>query len=57
MDSTSPEFNDFRDALIGDYPAMAITINSILTSSENMSEDKGTIANIDRNIHLGLYNN
>ena len=57
MDSTSPEFNEFRDALIGDYPAMAITINSILTSSENMSEDKGTIANIDRNIHLGLYNN
>ena len=36
---------------------MAITINSILTSSENMSEDKGAIASIDRNIHLGLYNN
>ena len=57
MDSTSPEFNEFRDALISDYPAMAITINSILTSSENMAEDKGTIAFIDKNIHLGLYNN
>ncbi len=57
MDNTSPEFNEFRDKLISDYPTMAVTINSILTSTENINEDKGSIATIDRNIHLGLYNN
>ena len=57
MDNTSSEFNEFRDKLISDYPTMAVTINSILTSTENINEDKGSIATIDRNIHLGLYNN
>ena len=57
MDNTSPEFNEFRDKLISDYPTMAVTINSILTSTENINEDKGAIASIDRNIHLGVYNN
>ena len=57
MDNTSSEFNEFRDKLISDYPTMAVTINSILTSTENINEDKGAIALIDKNVHLGLYNN
>ena len=57
MDSSAPEYNEFRDKLISDYPTMAVTINSILTSTENINEDKGSIALIDKNIHLGLYNN
>nr|WMM95183.1 hypothetical protein MEP431_gp37 [Methylophilales phage MEP431] len=57
MDASSPDFNEFRDSLIADYPSMAVTINSIMTANENMAEDKGAIGQIDRNIHLGAYNN
>ena len=35
---------------------MAVTINSILTSTENINEDKGSIALIDKNIHFRPFN-
>jgi hypothetical protein len=57
MDNSSEEFNNFKSEFIKDYPTMAITINSIMTASDNMLEDKGALASIDRDIHLGVYNN